>query len=42
MNTHMSAATKVSPIEFAHEFSARVPLTLELPDPVTLTYTIPD
>jgi len=38
----MSAATKVSPFEFAHAFHARVPLTLGLPDLVTSTDEIPD
>ena len=42
LNTHMSAATKVRPFEFAHGFCARVPLTLELPDPVTSPDEIPD
>ena len=32
LNNHVSAATKVSPFEFAHGFQARVPLTTGLPD----------
>jgi len=37
LNTHMRAVTKVRPFEFANEFHACVPLTMGLPDPVTLT-----
>jgi len=30
LNSHISAATGVSPFEFAHGFSPRVPLTMGL------------
>jgi len=33
LNTHVSAATKVSPFEFAHGFPARVQLTMGLSAP---------
>jgi len=42
LNTHMSAATKVSPFEFTHGFRARVLLTTGLPDPLTLNDEITD
>ena len=34
LNSHVSAATGVSPFEFAHGFSPRVPLTMGLDDTV--------
>jgi len=34
LNSHTSAATGVSPFEFAHGFSPRVPLTMWLDDTV--------
>ena len=45
LNNHVSAATQVSPFEFAHGFPARVPLTLGVHDalvdgPVDLTHRI--
>ena len=42
LNTHMSAATKVSPFEFAHRFHSRVPFTMGLPDLSILTDEIPN
>jgi len=32
LNNHVSTATRMSPFEFAHRFTARTPLTLGLPD----------
>jgi len=35
LNSHISTATGVSPFEFAHGFSPRVPLTMGLDDAVS-------
>ena len=45
LNNHVSAATQVSPFDFAHGFPARVPFTLGVSDvlvdgPVDLTHRI--
>jgi len=32
LNNHVSTATRISPFEFAHGFTARTPLTLGVPD----------
>jgi len=42
LNTHVSSATKVSPFDFAHEFKARVPLTLGLTVDATTTEVLGD